>query len=141
MSSIKSRFAQIVKIFGIMAIVAVFAAAAFPSPGFADSLPVSSNGSYGKALVTVIDASNPSLTAKPPVIAGAVVEVANASGVGIMKTTTDSTGTVRLALPGGVYKIRVTFNGYNPGGADFTIVDGTTQNVTVGLTKLSALRR
>ena len=132
----KTRIAQVIKMFGIMAIVAAFAAAAFPAPSFADS-----SSDYGKLVVTVYNASSPAAGLMPQPVAGAAVQVLNATGATIAKTTTDSNGAVTFPLPEGAYKIQVSAKGFYPGGGEAYLKAGTAEYVRIGLSALNTRAR
>ena len=131
----KTRIAQIIKIFGITAIVAAFAAAAFPVPSYADAAT-----DYGKVVITVTNNSNPLASIMPVPVAGANIEISNSSGAAVVKATTDSNGNASLALPQGAYKIRVSAPGFATGGASFGLKAGTTEYINVGLLSTSRNR-
>jgi Carboxypeptidase regulatory-like domain len=120
----KTRIAQVIKIFGIMALVAAFAASAFPARTFANS-----STDYGKVVVNVTTASKP--------VAGAIVEVLNVKGEAVIKTVTDSNGTVSFPLLVGEYKLRVTAKGYNLGEGSVAVEADTTNTVDINLTPSS----
>jgi hypothetical protein len=105
--NMKTRIAQAIKIFGIMAIVAAFAAAAFPTRSFA------AEANPGKLQVTVYERSSSSLSAtamKP--FSGALIEVSDVNGVAVAKGVTNASGTSSFTLAKGVYKVHVTAPGY-----------------------------
>ena len=126
----KTRIAQVIKIFGIMALVAAFAASAFPARTFANS-----STDYGKVVVNVWDATNPTPSPKP--VAGAIVEVLNSKGEAVIKTVTDSNGTVSFPLLAGAYKLRVTAKGYNLGEGSVVVEADTINTVNINLTAAS----
>jgi len=120
----KTRIAQVIKIFGIMALVAAFAASAFPARTFANS-----STDYGKVVVNVTTASKP--------VAGAIVEVLNVKGEAVIKTVTDANGTVSFPLLAGDYKLRVTAKGYYLGEGSLTVEADTINTVNINLTPSS----
>jgi hypothetical protein len=130
----KTRIAQIMKTFGIMAILVAFAAAAFPAQSFA--YPAQLGGvDYGKAVITVLAASDTISDSKP--IAGATAELVNASGVTVSKHSTNSNGQFSLAAAGGSYKVRVSAPGYQLGGDYLDIKNGQTSYLTIRLQPLT----
>ena len=131
----KTRIAQIIKVLGIMAIVAAFAAAAFPTPSFANSAD-----DYGKVAITVTNSSSPLAGIMPVPVAGAVIEVTGSNGVAVAKAITDDTGNVSIALPQGAYKIKVSAPGFASSGASFFLKAGTTEYVKIGLQSASRTR-
>jgi Carboxypeptidase regulatory-like domain len=120
----KTRIAQVIKIFGIMALVAAFAASAFPARTFANS-----STDYGKVVVNVTTASKP--------VAGAIVEVLNSKGEAVIKTVTDTNGMVSFPLLVGEYKLRVTAKGYNLGEGSVAVEADTLNTVNINLTPSS----
>jgi len=116
------------KTFGIMALVAAFAATAFPTHSFAAPARIG-GADYGKAVVTVLAASAPNADGKP--IAGAAAELVNTSGVTLSKYTTNSNGQLSLAVAGGNYKVRVSAQGYETTGAYLDIKNGQTSYLTI----------
>ena len=127
----KTRIAQVIKLFGIMALVAAFAAAAFPAPSFAAGR-VGGSADYGKAVISVVAAqSGPSATLQP--VAGATLELINSTGVAVSKYATGNDGKVNLGLSGGTYKIRVSADGFDAAGDYLAIENGQTSYVTVEL--------
>jgi len=114
--------------------VGAFAIAAFPTSSLAASASLAGGAEYGKAAITVWDASSPTAVAQMPV-QGAIVEVANSAGNVITVHTTDANGNVRIGLAEGSYKVRVSAKGYNTTGAYLEIKNGQVTNVSIGLTR------
>lgn len=107
MKTIKTHIAQAIRIFGIMALVAAFAAAAFPTRSFA------ANSDMGKLIVSVYQTSNnPGASTQLLPLGNADIEVFNAAGASVASVTTDSSGATTLELPKGVYKVRVSAPNY-----------------------------
>ena len=110
MSIVKNNIAQAIKIFGIMAIVAALAAAAFPTRSFASA----EDTNVGKLIVSVYESSSSSLSAvalQP--VTGASISVINTSGDAVATASTDSSGRMTFELAKGVYKVQVSAKGYN----------------------------
>ena len=101
----KTRIAQAIKIFGIMAMVASFAAAAFPTRSFAAE-------NTGTLTVNVYKASsNLSAVALQP-LDNASVEVFDVNGAKVADVATNSAGSASLELAKGTYKVRASATGY-----------------------------
>jgi hypothetical protein len=128
-TTMKSHISQIIKLFGIMAIVAAFAAAAFPAPTSAASI----RGGYGKVNIYVSSYDPSGAVASVPV-EGAVIEIIASNGASVMKAVTDSAGSAHIGLDAGTYKVRITARGYYPGGSSLKISNGTVQDLAIRLT-------
>lgn len=126
MSTIKTHIAQVIKIFGIMAIVAAFAAAAFPSRTFAND-----EVETGKLVVSVYRTAAGSPDGQP--VGSAGVEIINASGTTVAKVNTDKAGMVGLGLAKGVYKVRVSAQGYKSVSAQVTVNANSTSEISIEL--------
>jgi len=125
---------EVVKVLGIMAVVGAFAIAAFPTSSLAASASLAGGAEYGKAAITVWDASSPTAVAQMPV-QGATIEIVNTAGNVVAVHTTDSSGNVRIGLGEGFYKVRVSAKGYNSAGAYVEIQNGQVTNLSIGLTR------
>ena len=134
MSNIKSRFAQVMKMMGIVAVAAAFAMAAFPTNSSAASLSVGS-GEYGKAVIFVYDASSPLANAVPVAVSGASVQVYNSAGAVILSGTSGRDGKVGLTLPAGTWKVKIEAKGFTSDSLSLAVKNGTFQSVSVGLLK------
>jgi hypothetical protein len=132
MSNIKSRFAEVMKMMGIVVVAAALAMAAFPTNSSAASLSVG-GGNYGKAIISVYDASSPLAGVVPVAVAGASVQVANSAGAVILTGTTAGDGKVTLALPKGTYKVVVAAKGFESTSVEVAVNAGSAQDVAVGL--------
>ena len=120
-----------------MAIVAEFAAAAFPAPTSAAALKGSViSGGYGKVIVQVVSSDPSSDVASMPV-ADAIIEVIASNGTAVAKFATDSQGYAHMGLNEGAYKLRVTARGFNPGGTTISVKNGTVQDVLISLTRMA----
>jgi len=131
----KTRITQIMKTFGIMALVAAFAATAFPSHSFASPARIS-GVDYGKAVITVVQASSLTSGGKP--IVGATAELVDASGTTLSKYATDGNGQFSLAVAGGSYKVRVSAQGYETTGAYLEIKNGQTSYLMIRMQSVSS---
>jgi hypothetical protein len=132
MDNIKSRIAKVVKIFGMIALVAAFATAAFPVKSFAST---AREGAYGKAAITVLIAgSGPSASLQP--LEGATVELINSNGVSVAKFATNSAGALSTGQAEGMYKVIVSYPGLSSVSAALAVKNGQTTYLTVKLDKL-----
>ncbi len=111
----KTRLAQVFKIFGIMAMVAAFAAAAFPTRSFA----AASDPLVGKLIVNVYERSDSQLTEQP--LTGASIRVFDAKGAAVATAATNTNGSVTIELPKGVYKVSVSAPGYTTASGAATV--------------------
>lgn len=135
MSTMKSHIAQAIKIFGIMTIVAAFAAAAFPTRSFA------AEPTTGKLVVNVyeISAVSPGTSGTP--IANANIEIFDSNGRSVAIVDAGSTGSTSIELPKGVYKVTAAAKGYTSATASATVNVGKTTNVKIALKSLSRIAR
>jgi Carboxypeptidase regulatory-like domain len=137
-STIKYRFVQVIRVLGIMAVVAALSAAAFPAHSFAAEIRPTSAPDYGKVVILVTDGSVPTLNSNRKPLAGAAVEIINSSGAVVAKAITDATGQVSLANSEAIYKARVSADGFNTQTVAFKIRKGETTRVSVALTAATA---
>jgi len=126
---------QVIKVLGIMTVVGAFAIAAFPTSSLAAPASLAGGADYGKASITVWDASSPTAVAQLPV-KGATIEIANTAGNVVAVHTTDASGNVRIGLAEGFYKVRISAKGYSPAGAYLEIKNGQVTNLSIGLTRV-----
>ncbi|MEO5951615.1 MAG: carboxypeptidase-like regulatory domain-containing protein [Chloroflexia bacterium] len=139
MTTIKTHIAQAIRIFGIMAIVAAFVAAAFPTRSFA------ANSDMGKLNISVYQSSNTPLTSTQlQPLSGAVIEIFDANGASVASATTDSTtdsgGAISLKLAEGGYKIWVSASGYNAASSSVTVKAGKTTSIKFELRSTSRIQ-
>jgi ABC-type glycerol-3-phosphate transport system substrate-binding protein len=123
----KTRIAQAIRIFGIMALVAAFAAAAFPTRSFAAATD------SGQVAVTVYSQS--ASTARHQPVAGAVVEFSSPGSNLTVDVMTDAKGQARVMLPAGDYYVKIVAKGFEPVTTKMAVISDTTQDLKV---KLSA---
>jgi ABC-type glycerol-3-phosphate transport system substrate-binding protein len=121
----KTRIAQVIKIFGIMALVAAFAAAAFPARSFAAATD------SGQVVVTVYSQSTP--TARHQPVAGAVVEFSSPDSNLTVDVMTDAKGQARVMLPAGDYYVKIVAKGFEPVTTTTAVISDTTQDLKVKL--------
>lgn len=134
MSTIKTHIAQAIKIVGIMALIAAFAATAFPTRGFA-----ADEANTGKLIISVYkQSSSPTVTEQP--LAGASIEIINASGAVVSKAVTDSSGILRTELVKGVYKVSVSAKGYKSESGQATVNAGEATEIKFELAPANTAR-
>ena len=120
MTTIKQQFNRFVKVLGIVAVVAAFAALAFPTAGFAAPVTDNNGGLPGKLVVSVYDGE------KGSAVSGAVVYIYGSSSMPIAKGETTLTGQATFSLAPGSYTIKVAANGYNTASGVARVGAGTT---------------
>jgi Carboxypeptidase regulatory-like domain len=124
--NMKTRIAQAIRIFGIMALVAAFAAAAFPARSFAAATD------SGQVAVMVYSQSASIDRYRP--VAGAVVEFSSPDSNLSVDVMTDARGQANVMLPAGDYYVKIVAKGFEPVTTKTTVISDTTQDLKVGLT-------
>lgn len=132
MSTIKNRIAQAIRIFGIFAIVAAFAASAFPTQSYA------AEANDGKLIVKVYAKSTTPTPGLVP-LSNATIHVFDVQGVAVAKGATDSTGSTTFTLPAGDYKVRVSAPGYTVASDSMTIAEDQTYTAKFQLIRTTRL--
>ncbi|MGA7733181.1 MAG: carboxypeptidase-like regulatory domain-containing protein [Chloroflexia bacterium] len=122
----KTPIAQIIKVLGIMALVAAFAAAAFPARSFAAATD------SGQVVVTIYSQSTSTARYQP--VANAIVEFSSPDTNLSVDVRTDAKGQARVMLPAGDYYVKIVAKGFEPLTTKMTVISDTTQDLKVGLT-------
>jgi hypothetical protein len=128
--TIKNRTARFAQIFALFSLIAVFAAAAFPSATLASGrAPKMPPSSLGKVTVFVFD------QASGKTIGGAAVTFRSPNSVVIIaKGLTDNNGAVTVALDEGLYAVDVSATNLKPASDLVKSVAGTGLDYKVALT-------
>ena len=113
----KTRISQVIRIFGIMAMVAAFAAAAFPTRSFAAE-------NTGTLTVRVYKASNLTAVAQQP-LDNASVDIFDVNGARVASVATNSAGSASFELAKGTYKVQASAKGYTSVTGSVTVNAGS----------------
>ena len=138
MNNLSNRIASAIKMFGLFAIVAAFAMAAFPGASFASaSDPVTYNtDAIGKLAISVFDGQ------KGSAVSGAVIYVYSATSPStqpIAKAQTNAEGQAVVELPEGNYHLKIAAQGYKNSDILAQVVRDRTTTTGVKLQPASSL--
>ena len=125
----RNRAAKFAQAFALFTLIAVFAAAAFPSASFASARTAKSPAPKGKVVLYVFDQN----TGKPIAGAQAIFRHSDSSVVVVAKAMADANGVIELELRAASYVVEVTAHNYKPAGLGFDVASGIRNELKIEL--------